>query len=102
MLFRSNIAPESCEAAGGAGGGVQPLGDVLQHPVAEAVTEGVVDRLEVVDVDEQQRQALPAAGARERALELRGEVEAVEQLRQRIVVRKVMELDRKSTRLNSS
>ena len=71
---------------------MQPLGDVLQHPVAEAVTEGVVDRLEVVDVDEQQRQALPAAGARERALELRGEAAAVGQLRQRIVVRKVMEL----------
>ena len=48
-------------------GGAQARGDALQHAVAEAVAEGVVDGLEVVDVHEQQRQALPVAGARQRA-----------------------------------
>ena len=34
--------------------GLQPLGDILQHPVAVAVAQGVVDLLEAVEIDIQQ------------------------------------------------
>ena len=91
---RELIAAEARQQAAGAGGRAQPLGDLLQHAVAEAVAEGVVDGLEVVDVDEQQREALLAAGARQRARQVRRELAAVGQLGERIVVGQVMQLAR--------
>ena len=44
----------------------EPLADLLEHPVAALVAEAVVDRLEVVEVDEQDDDAavLPAAPLR--------------------------------------
>ena len=36
---------------------LQALADLLEHEVADRVAVGVVDRLEAVEVDEQQRQA---------------------------------------------
>jgi len=35
--------------------GPQPLGDRAQQQVADVVTEGIVDRLEVVEVEKEQR-----------------------------------------------
>jgi len=89
---RELVASQARQQAGGPGGGVQAFGDGLQHPIAEAVTQGVVDRLEVVHIHEQQRQALLGSGARQRALQVRRQLAAVGQLRQRIVVCEVMQL----------
>src|SRR6202163_448633 len=73
---RELVASQARQHAGGPGGGVQAFGDGLQHPIAEAVTQGVVDRLEVVHIHEQQRQALPGSGARQRALHARRQLAA--------------------------
>ena len=53
---------------------LQPLADLGRQPVAGRVAEGVVDRLEVVEVHEQHRDRLPVAlpGARSRARHGRG------------------------------
>ena len=91
---RELIPAQAREQCIGARGGVQPLGDVLQHAIAEAVAERVVDRLEVVHIHEQQREALPGSCARECLLEVRCELAAVGKLRQRIMMRQVMQLPR--------
>ena len=61
---REFVAAQAREQAARAGSRAQPLGDALQHAIAEVVTERVVDRLEVVHVHEQQRQASGRAPAR--------------------------------------
>ena len=53
---------------------LQPLGDVDQHRVAGGVPEAVVDRLEAVEVDEQQRDAGAAPPG-----DLQGVLDPVEQ-----------------------
>ena len=45
-------------------GAAQPPRDAPQQPVAGAVAERVVDELEVVEVDQQQRDRPPRAAAR--------------------------------------
>ena len=56
--------------------------DVLQQPVARLVAEAVVDVLEAVEVDEEQRELLAAPlRQRERALQRVHEHRAVRQLR---------------------
>ena len=86
--------PRRARKAAAAGGSVQAPGHVLQHPVAETVAERIVDGLEVVDVDEQQRQLLGGAGARECRRQTRRQLPPVGQLRQRIVMRQVVQLAR--------
>ena len=49
------VAAVAGEQAAIALGAAQPPGDAAQQPVAGAVAERVVDELEVVEVDEQQR-----------------------------------------------
>ena len=46
---------------------LQPLGEGAQQPVARLVAEGVVDLLEVVEVEEQERDGVAGAGARRAA-----------------------------------
>ena len=58
----------------------EPPRHLLQHPVARLVAVGVVDALEVVDVDAAEREQVPVAGGQgDRALELVGAVAAVRQ-----------------------
>ena len=64
----------------------EPRGDPPQQPVARHVAERVVDELEVVEVDEQQRDgALALARAGHRGAQPRVELRAVGQPGQRIV-----------------
>ena len=89
---RELVAAQACQQAVRAGSRAQPFGDVLQHSIAEAVTERVVDGLEVVQIHEQQRQAAARAGARQRPGESRRELAAIGQLGERVVVGEVMQL----------
>ncbi len=68
----------------------QPLGQRLEHAVARGVAEGVVDFLEMVHVDVQQRHALAdAARPRDRLLQQVLELHAVGDLGERVVARQV-------------
>ena len=49
--------PQRATHVGGAHGVAQAGGDLAQHGVPDLVPVGVVDRLEVIDVDEQQARA---------------------------------------------
>ena len=70
----------------------QPLGDGDQQPVADVVSEVVVDRLELVEVDEQHRHdAVAAVQARERLARAVHQQQAVGQARERIVQRLALE-----------
>ena len=63
---RELVAAEARGGVAGADARVQALGDLEQHLVAGGVAEAVVDRLEVVEVDEDDGQARAlAAGARD-------------------------------------
>ena len=78
-------APQRIAAADHA---VESRGDRLQQFVAGAVTERVVDRLEVVEVDEQRRdRRLLASRAREHLLDTIQDQRPVGQARQRVVRR---------------
>ena len=82
------VAAEAAERVDLPHHAMQPRGDRLQQLVADRVAERVVDRLEVVEVDEQRRhRGLLARGAREHLLD------AVDDQRP---VRKVGERDRAS------
>ena len=71
----------------------QPAGHLDEDPVAGAVAERVVDDLEVVEVEEQDGRARPAAlAAGEGALDVVAEQDPVRQAGQRIVERVVAEL----------
>ena len=52
---RELVAAETGDHIAGAGGFLQPAGDLDQHLVADQVSEVIVDLLEPVEVDEQQR-----------------------------------------------
>ncbi len=63
----------------------EAVGHVLQDTVAGGVTEAVVDELEAVEVDEQQRQALGARRGRHGLADALQEQRAVGQLREGVV-----------------
>src|SRR3954447_1518280 len=68
--------------------GAQPVGDRAQELVAAGMTEGVVDLLELVEIDEQQcRQSLGAVGNRQKPLDLVPEVQSIGQRRQLVITR---------------
>ena len=72
---------------------LQPAADLLEHLVARGVAEAVVDGLEVVEVDEHDRDLRNAApGAHQGVLDPVGEERAVRELRHRIVEGLVREL----------
>ena len=68
------VAAEPGDHVAGAQRALDPLRDDLEQPVADLVAEGVVDLLEPVEVEEEQRERLAAAGAL-----LEGAVEGPEQ-----------------------
>ena len=85
----------AAEARGGVAGGEplrQPAGADAQELVARGVAERVVDLLEVVQVEEEDGEALLRGGARvERVLEAVDEQRAVREVGQRVVERAVGE-----------
>ena len=56
--------PSRATASSGPQRALQPLGDQLQHPVADRVPEGVVDLLEPVEVEQEQRDGRAVLAAR--------------------------------------
>jgi len=64
----------------------QGVGDATQHGIADVVAVGVVDALEVVDIDQQQMRG--AGPAPEMSVQRRIQAAAVEQLRQRVARRR--------------
>ncbi|HEX2160445.1 MAG TPA: hypothetical protein VHF88_01325 [Thermoleophilaceae bacterium] len=87
------VAAEAGDEVGWTQHSAQPLGDGDQQLVAGLVAERVVDQLEVVDVEEGDREAT-VAGARvaQRPAESAPEERAVRQSGERIVVRAVGQL----------
>jgi len=68
----------------------QPVGDRAQQLVAARVTQGVVDLLELIEVDKQQcRQLVGMMRNRQQTLDLVAEIEAVWQRRQLVVTRQM-------------
>jgi len=68
----------------------QPVGDRAQQPVAARMTQGIVDLLELIEVDKQQcRQLHGVMRNRQKALDLVAEVEPVGQRRQFVVTRQM-------------
>ena len=64
------VAPEACDGVGRTHGDLEPATKLLQDLVAGRMPEAVVDRLEVVEVDEHDRDLRDAAaGAHERVLD---------------------------------
>jgi hypothetical protein len=73
--------------------GAEPAGDHAQHAVAEAVTEGVVDDLEAVQVEEHHHQrGLLAPGVGQCDGQPVAEEEPVRQPGQRVVVSLILDL----------
>ena len=71
------VAAQARDGVGGAHAGLQQAGDVAQQPVAGAVTAGVVDHLELVEVDVQQHVfALAALRGGHRAFQARCRIRA--------------------------
>ncbi len=70
----------------------EPRGHLDQHRIARQVPEGVVHELEAIDVDQQQARRQPlAARPRELGIEHLGEVAAIEDPRQRVGTRGLLE-----------
>ena len=87
------VAAEARGGVAGADAGVEALGDGQQDLVAGGVAEAVVDRLEVVEVEEDDRQAgLLAARAGDRLAHALDEQRAVGQAGDGVVERLVGEL----------
>jgi len=91
------IATEPRHDVAGAHLGGEPLRHLLQQLVAGLVAQRVVDHLELVDVEEEQRHAAALApGAGGGALELVLEVLAVAELGERVELRELAELQRRA------
>jgi hypothetical protein len=87
---RELVAGEAADHRVRRQGARQPLGQHLEHAVARAMAEGVVDLLEMVHVEVQQRHRRAAAQVpRDRLLQQVLELHAVRDLRQRVVAREV-------------
>jgi hypothetical protein len=87
------VAAEAGAVAELAHGLPEPVGHGLQHAVAEDVAHAVVDRLEVVEVEEEdagERSALGGLG--QRLVQLHQELPAVRQAGQRVVRGEVLQL----------
>ena len=92
---RELVAAEAGDAVPGPDAGLQALGEVHQQRVPDLVAEGVVDALEVVEVDQHQREPRAlACVVGERGLELEAQGGAVRQPGQRVVPGRVLALER--------
>ena len=87
------VAAEARDGVGRAHRCLEPARDLLQDGVAGRVAEAVVDRLEVVEVDEHDADRRAASDrAHERVLDAVGEQRAVGEVRDGVVERLVREL----------
>ena len=83
---RELVAAEPADRVGLAQAGVQPLGDRLEQQVAAGQTEGVVDALEAVEVEQQHRRhAVGAPRPGQRVVEAVVEQRAIGEPGQRVV-----------------
>ena len=90
---RELLVAEARQRVGRSQGDLEPVRDGSQELVAGAVSEGVVDVLEAVEIQEQQRgERAVALGARQRELETIAEEQPVRQPRQGVVRRLVSDL----------
>ena len=87
------VASEAGDGVRGSHGDLQPAADLLENLVARRMPEAVVDRLEVVEVDEHHRDLRhPATRAHQRVLDAVGEERPVGELRHGVVERLMREL----------
>ena len=87
------VAADAGHELGVGHAGLQPRADLAQEPVAGLVAERVVELLEVVEVDQQQRElGLVGAGGGGRVLEAGEQAAAVGEPGQRVVHRVVLAL----------
>ena len=87
------VAAHPRDGVGLAHQSAQAFGDDLQQLVARGMTEGVVDRLELIEVEVVDRHHLIVLEAAQRLLQPLVQQHAVGQIRQRIVMRHVLDLD---------
>ena len=88
------VAAEPCTRVLGTDARLEPLRDLDEQLVAGRVAEAVVDRLEVVEIDEQDREeVLPAMPPLERMRDAIREEHPVREPRERVVVRLVRRAD---------
>ena len=70
--FNAGVAGQATDNVAGAQPVTQAIGDSLQHLVADAVAEGIVDTLEAIEIEQQQGQTVTvdiAAHARQFAFQ---------------------------------
>ena len=73
----------------------QAFAHCLQHAIAESMAEAVVDRLEVVEVDRQQREPrIVDFGAVDGGIQMHEQLAAVRQIGERVVIREMVQLAR--------
>ena len=87
------IAAEPADEALPASQHPQPLGHLDQHPVAGGMAQRIVDRLEAIEPDDQQRHPagpIAAAPGLDRLMQSRGDHLAVGQIGQRVMQPQVM------------
>ncbi len=91
--YRELVAAEACDRVGRTRALDQALGRGLQQPVADVVAQGIVDVLEIVEVDHEHCQPLlRPARQRERVLDAVAEQAAVGEQCQRVVERELAQL----------
>ncbi|MGY4413766.1 hypothetical protein ACVWW4_005502 [Bradyrhizobium sp. LB7.1] len=83
------VAAQPCDHVVAADAGAQPVRDLAQQLVADLVSERIVDALELVDVDIEDRERLALAEFRDAALQMAAHQHAVRQVGQRVVMRHV-------------
>ena len=84
---RELVAAEPRHRVGRAQGAAQARRHFLQHQIAGVMAERVVDLLEAIEIDQQDRQALVVAmRAQDRLLQAIEEQRAIRQVGQRIVI----------------
>ena len=89
---RKLVTAEPRDQIGLAEAAADAAGHRLQQFIADMVPERVVDALELVDVDIEQRELLALAGSLQLALDLFAEQHPVRQVGQRVVMREVRDL----------
>ena len=84
---RELVAAEPCHQIVAADTGAQAVGDLAQQFVADLVAERIVDALELVDVDIEDRKRLALGKLRHAPLQMAAHQHAVGQVGQRVVMR---------------
>ncbi len=81
------VAAETADHVARTQAALQPAGDALQQPISYEMAVAIVDLLEVVEIEPQQREPVAGIICFELMLEALAEMEAVGNLGQRVVTR---------------